>query len=92
MALKSRKKRDFNLIFKKIYKMELKEVLKILKEKNFRTSLEENPDLVERINELENMGYVRMMKSADDGSISVAITTQGFNAMTELGIEEEGRI
>lgn len=72
--------------------MELKELLKLLKDKNFRTSQEEAPELVAQINELENMGYVRMMKSADDGSISVAITTEGFKAMTELGIEEEGRI
>lgn len=72
--------------------MELNEVLKLLKDKNFRTSLEENPELVERINELENMGYVRMMKSADDESISVAITTKGFRVMTELGLEEEGRV
>lgn len=72
--------------------MDIKEILKILKDKNFRTSQEENPELVAQINELENMGYVRMMKSADDGSISVAITTDGFKAMTEFGLEEEGRI
>lgn len=72
--------------------MDIKAILKILKDKNFRTSQEENPELVAQINELENMGYVRMMKSADDGSISVAITTDGFKAMTEFGLEEEGRI
>ncbi|WP_312400120.1 hypothetical protein [Chryseobacterium sp.] len=72
--------------------MELKEILKLLKDKNFRTSQKENPELVAQINELENQGYVRMMKSADDGSISVAITTKGFHSMTELGVEDEGKI
>lgn len=72
--------------------MDLKDILKILKDKNFRTSMEENPELVEKINELENMGYVRMMKSADDGSISVAITNEGFKAMTLIGLEDGERI
>lgn len=72
--------------------MELKELLKILKDKNFRTTTEENPELVKQISDLENLGLVRMMQSADDGTISVAITTEGFNKMTELGLDEEGRI
>lgn len=61
----------------------IKELLNILKDKNFRTSEAENPSLVASIRELEKQGLVRMMVSADDGSISVAITTEGFNKMTE---------
>lgn len=72
--------------------MELKDILKILKDKTFRTSREENLELVAQIEQLENTGLVRMMQSADDGSISVALTTEGLKKMTELGIEQEGRI
>ena len=69
--------------------MELTEILKLLKNKHFRTSEAENPELVAQIAELEEQGLVRMMKSADDGSISVAITTDGFHKMTELKIERD---
>lgn len=63
--------------------MNIKELLNTLKDKDFRTSESENPELVKMISDLENMGLVRMMKSADDGTISVAITTDGFNKMAE---------
>lgn len=69
--------------------MDLPKLLGILKDKNFRTSEAENPELVQEIAALEEMGLVRMMTSADDGSISVAITTDGFNKMSELKISEE---
>jgi len=48
--------------------MNIKELLNTLKDKNFRTSEAENPELVKMIAELEEMGLVRMMKSADDGT------------------------
>lgn len=65
--------------------MKLKELLDILKDKTFRTSEVENPELVQAIRELEAQGLVRMMTSADDGSISVALTTDGFHAMEQPG-------
>lgn len=63
--------------------MNIKELLNTLKDKNFRTSQAENPELVKMIEELEKIGLVRIMKSADDCSISVAITTEGFNKIAE---------
>lgn len=63
--------------------MDIKQLLNTLKDKNFRTTEAENPELVKMIRQLQDMGLVRMMQSADDGTISVAITTEGFNAMAE---------
>lgn len=74
--------------------MQLKELLNILKDKTFRTSEAENPELVEAIRKLEAQGLVRMMTSADDGSISVALTNDGFHEMeqprTGLGEQPAG--
>lgn len=63
--------------------MDIDEILNTLKDKNFRTTEAENPELVEMIKKLQEMGLVRMMQSADDGTISVAITTEGFNKTAE---------
>ncbi|QOR73478.1 hypothetical protein IMZ16_08090 [Cruoricaptor ignavus] len=72
--------------------MQPEELLKLLKDKNFRTSEAENPELVSELKKLEEAGLIRMMTSADDGSISVAITTEGFNLMTKMGLQHEGKI
>ncbi len=61
--------------------MDFSSLLHILKDKDFRTSEAENPELVSQIKELQEAGYVRMMQSADDGSISVALTTDGLKYM-----------
>lgn len=69
--------------------MEIVNLLNTLKDKHFRTTEAENPELVELIKKLQEMGLVRMMQSAEDGTISVAITTDGFNEIAAYPPQKE---